>query len=670
MYSKRLLDIFDEKWRIKGTGTGMDGQEGKLIGSVPEQFVISVPLTSWLPINHVSKRDPKTGLVTILYGDDKNAVGKIIGTLPRSYKITIGPLNKQVTKFGNVPITAKDLFFKDIRVRMQDTGVDQVQDAEVISVTGSDFKIKLRDGTIHTIKSTFTDGDGSLRGTFTDGDGSLRGTDIVSYNDGFQLLQKTDSKLSDVELEGEPSTLVTEVLTSTEGVGQEAIGEFEESGSGPIEFAEREQEPEQEMRESDEQEQGIAPEGEQEFKMSYKDLERISKMMESLSKEEQKIKDTIISIVEKAFVVNISDINIRNLLDDIATVEKHVIAELSSKGKVDIFSKNDRKFLIVAVVYQNLLRKRLIPVSTNYNVVLGDLIKTNFFKPVDTQNSSWKYLGTSKRTGSANFEKDILYLATIAKEFTETILGSLASFAEEIKLLREQPVDIFPVGSSRQDENEPELAYTQQGRKPGQSVLSYYKRQSVDYPQRGEAIKKFPTFSDIEKGIKLRPDAKMMWTPQQQNIINALKRKLTKSLETSNEMKNRRQIVQYAIGCLDNIYVEIENLKNQNQRTKELHYLQQLATILNREFEKIKVHQSMETLKKSLLEEEKRQRLLAKSEGVLPSEPESETKTLSELESESVSMDLDDITKSMESMKIRKSKARASSASDTNMDLS
>lgn len=583
-FIKNASDILDEKWRIKGTGTGLDGVEGKMIGTVPEQFVVSVPISGWFPKNYITKKDRTSGSVTILYGDYKGAVGKIVGQMPKTFKIMVNALNKVIKTFGNDPITENDFFYNDIVL----SGPEEVN----VQV------LKVKSPTVFTVKTIKKE----IKDISTD--------QIKRYNPGFRIASK---KISE-ELPTE--TVVSDILLSP--IGEDSITEFE---------AEPEAEPEGEPEGEDEGAEGAEneaegepePEGEPEYKLAYKDIERLTKIADILTEDQEIIKKIIQNeTLLDTFIVTTDDINIRELIADVQRVEKDVVDKLNSLGKSDVFSNNDLKFLVVIVMYHYLIRKGLL--RKRLDSVILELIKAKFFIPVDVESSSWYYLQPIAESSRMSFEDKVFRIISICKDFVQSILGEVK---EQVSYSDIQ-IKIEPVRKTRA-ETADVLIYKQKADAKTKSTISSYGVEPADYPERPRLYeeKKIVRYSDILKGgpLKLQENAKMLWMPHEKKIVDGLRAKLQGSVGNK-EMASYKDVIMYALDHLDNIFIEIEKLKNDSAKTRELSYLKQLATILNREFEKAKVKRSMASLKNKLEFEQRLQKQVAISEGVLPSRPE------------------------------------------------
>lgn len=617
-FIKTASDILDEKWRIKGTGTGLDGQEGKMIGTIPEQFVVSVPITGWFPKNSISKKDRTSGFVTILYGDYKGAVGKIVGQLPKSFKITVNALNKTIKNFGNNPITENDFFYIDIVLNDSDGKETDVQ------------VLKVKSPTVFTVKTIKKE----IKDISTD--------QIKRYNPGFRIASK---KISEEEL-------VDDILLSP--AGEDSITEFEELGTftDTVDLrqgteAEPEAEPssfEEPEPESDSEELELEQQPEQEdseYKLAYKDIERLTKMADILTDEQLAIKKIVQSeILLDTFIVTTDDFNMRELITDVQRVEKSVVEKLHSLGKEDVFSNNDLKFLVVIVLYHYLIRKGFL--RKRLNDIISELIKSKFFIPVDVESSSWYFLQPTAESSRMSFEDKVFRIIGICKDFVQTILGDVK---EQVSYSDVQ-IKIEPVRKTRA-ETADVLIYKQKPDPKVKSLISSYGLEPSDYPERPRLLegKKIVRYSDILKGgpLKLEANAKMLWMPHEKTIVDGLRAKLQESIQ-SNEMSSHKDLVTYGINHLDNIFIEIENLKSTGVgKNKQLAYLQQLATILNREFEKARVKRSMASLKNKLEFEQRLQKQVAISEGVLPSRPVSILEPQPEPEEDTdTSMDVDE----------------------------
>jgi ribosomal protein L24 len=581
-FIKNASDILDEKWRIKGTGTGLDGVEGKMIGTVPEQFVVLVPISGWFPKSYITKKDRSSGFVTILYGDYKGAVGKIVGQIPKTFKITVNALNKVIKTFGNDPITENDFFYNDIVL----SGPEEVN----VQV------LKVKSPTVFTVKTIKKE----IKDISTD--------QIKRYNPGFRIASK---KMSE-ELPTE--TVVSDILLSP--IGEDSITEFE---------GEQEVEPEGEQEgEPEGEDEGVENEAEAEpevpeYKLAYKDIERLTKIADILTEDQETIKKIIQNeTLIDTFIVTTDDINIRELIADVQRVEKDVVDKLNSLGKSDVFSNNDLKFLVVIVMYHYLIRKGLL--RKRLDSVILELIKAKFFIPVDVESSSWYYLNPVAELNRMSFEDKVFRIISICKDFVQSILGEVK---EQVSYSDIQ-IKIEPVRKTRA-ETADVLIYKQKADAKAKSTISSYGLEPADYPERPRFLeeKKIVRYSDILKGgpLKLQENAKMLWMPHEKKIVNGLRVKLQGSVENK-EMASYKDVILYALDHLDNIFIEIEKLKNDSAKTRELSYLKQLATILNREFEKAKVKRSMASLKNKLEFEQRLQKQVAISEGVLPSRPE------------------------------------------------
>jgi ribosomal protein L24 len=591
--SKQTLNISDEYWRVKNTNDRrIDNKTGKLMKIVPEQVVLSTSYTTFSPSQlkkHTGPTGPTgPGTVTVIGGELKGKVGKIVSETPKTFEIYLDLKNKKIRKINNKEIGEDDIFYKDFKL-------ENDKYVQLISQINSD-------------KFYVTDLDRNFE---------INRSQIKSFGKGFKLnydMEELVKSFGEMQTEG-PETEATE----TEGQGNFIEG----SAEGPDDTEDLDTDGLGGLDDADTEPEGLEGPETQTYVSSYKDIERIVKEREMLTDSQVEIKKVLGDLFDY-FLVNPQDTNVADLIKSVEDVKAFMINKLTESGHKDVFSKNDLKFLCVVVMYIYFVKHGDVRASISefYDKTVGKLIENKYFKPIDVKSSSWYLIRPSTQK---QFDKKVAEIISICMEMANEVLGEIK---EEIQT---KPFDIFPVGKKRSLDTTDSFVRSEYTSKRGTTVTQIGQL-PIDYKGRPITdIKLRPRFVDYKKNIQLNKDAQMLWTEQQMKIIQILKDKLSKAI-LDQRFVNYKNLLQFALENIDNIYVNIANLEKSGGDSKNLAYLKQIATILTREFDKLETQKSMLKMKKQLHKTEKQQKKLAYQEGLIKTTRDEEEEDISQLD--------------------------------------
>lgn len=490
---------------------------------IPEQFLITYKKQLQLLKSQLKRQSSK--LYTILSGPYKGKSAEFVKFYPAHLSVYIDAAGKKVTKhmvktngsYVERYIYPADVFYMDI-----------------LLTNGNMFEVKeiTEENVIIGLEKT--------KDTLIPR--QISKDDIQSLQPGFAFTKETKEKL---ELEesiysyGEPS------YEEKEFQDQELDEEKEES-----DFADAVSENEEDVNEeaievNDEFEDIIEKEDDVKYKSSYKDIERITFVVQELSKEQQKIKNRIEKIT-KQFSINV--LNEFKLIEQVENAIKSIKKELEQM-KMNFWNISDEKYIIASIVLFDIIKSGFGESISNIgedtlSSYIQELITGSrpFFNKKDYTNSVFMRNGWSN---SFEFNDKIFKSLVNSKnqvEIHKYIMSNCILVLEEF--YGKVNLDVRP--------------------KKNEDIIMLGKRKYEDEPRTRITVKDIFTKNITQDANTI------LWGIAYQPLLEKYKSKLIEKINDENSNKTTKLVYDYVLQNLERGMFALKEVKEEYEKTNSV----------------------------------------------------------------------------------------------------
>jgi hypothetical protein len=530
------------------------GMYGKIKNILEERYLIQYPKFIVLSQNIV-KTKSKPAVVgdeaIIQFGPYKNRRGIITNIFTERLTVAVDAARKTISyitvkengKNISRPITSNDVLYIDIKL----TNGNYFQVNKILE-NGNFLGIEFGSNVKELVEK------------------EISSQQIESYSSGFKIQElytrKGEEQKDEIaEEEMTQDFSETELLDTVEEPAME-LNDEEEPVKEEFDIDSEGEGEELEFEEGKGQ-QFIEEESGEKYVSSFKDMERVAKVMPTLSKSEEEIRKKIEKIVLK-YVSSGGDLNIYNIIPRAQNYITKIKEQVNNKFK-NYWKESDEKYIIACVVLYEMIQ------SGNTYMIQGDtldtyltnLIRSNFFRKSDLKNSvflmgEWTSVFTIDKS-VLNVEPERLYKLMFLN--CNAVIQSLTPANERLDLTKKigvEEIEYIPIGVKK------------------------------------EIVRTIVYSKDVLSGNIPETAEKVIWGPLYQGIIQKYK------MEISNKIANAKtqitkDVYNYVLNNLEQAPIELKNRKNnskiQNKKVAEKG-LERLKIVFDSMLEDIKTKQS------------------------------------------------------------------------------